>query len=229
MANIDFVPNDYVQQRESGRANLMYLVLFGALMGAIGVTFSIIKMRQASVDKEFDIVSARMLQAQGQIQQLEELKTKGTTVMKTALLTAELLEAVPKSVILACVTNNLPAGVSLLELDLEQKEIKSSRPAAASSKYKAAGAAKPEKSKEQSLITIIEVKGIAPSNIEVAAYITKLRESILMDKVALIEAKEHEYEKAKFQEFKLRMNLKKNLSLSKEDVEKIRLKRDENL
>ena len=66
MANIDFVPNDYVQQRESGRANLMYLVLFGALMGAIGVTFSIIKMRQASVDKEFDIVSARMLQAQGQ-------------------------------------------------------------------------------------------------------------------------------------------------------------------
>ena len=41
MAKIDFVPNDYIQQRQSSRANFMYLVLFMILMAAVGVTFSI--------------------------------------------------------------------------------------------------------------------------------------------------------------------------------------------
>jgi len=234
MTNIDFVPDDYIQQRQSSRANFMYLVLFGALMGSIGVTFSIIKMRQRAVDKEFAIVNVKMLQAQEQISQLEDLKSKSKTVMKTALVTAELLEPVPKSVILACLTNNLPSGVSLLELELEQKKIKSSVPKKAPSQYQAASkasaaAAEPKLSKEQLLETYIEVEGIAPSNIEVAGYITQLSESILMDNVALVEAKEHDIDDVKFQEFRLKMTLRKNIVLSKEDIETIRLKRSRTL
>ena len=122
MTNIDFVPDDYVQQRESGRANFMYLVLFAALMGAVGVTFSTIKVRQRVVTKELEEVNARMLAAREQIAQLEEFKTKSKTIMKSAVMTAELLEPVPRSIILACLTNKLPGGVSLLEFDLEQKK-----------------------------------------------------------------------------------------------------------
>ncbi|MCK5172385.1 MAG: hypothetical protein KAR47_03285, partial [Planctomycetes bacterium] len=129
MVNIDFVPNDYIQERESSKANFLCLVLFAALMGAIGVTFSIIKMKQKVVRSELAAVNARMTQAAQQISQLDELKTKGKAMMKTMVLTAELLEPIPKSVILACLTNNLPGGVSLLELELTKEERKVSKAA----------------------------------------------------------------------------------------------------
>ena len=123
MVKIDFVPNDYIQQRDSGRANFLYLVLFGALMGAIGVTFSIIKMRQKAVESELISLNLQMSKAQEQITQLEQLKTKSKSMMRTMVMTAELLEPIPRSIVLANLTNNLPLGVSLLELKLEEKDL----------------------------------------------------------------------------------------------------------
>ena len=233
MSNIDFVPDDYVQQRESGRANFIYIVLFAALMGAIGATFSIIKVRQKLVAKELAVVSEQMLAARSQIEQLEEFKTKSKSIMKTAVMTAELLEPVPRSIIIACLTNNLPSGVSLLEFKLEQKDIKPARRPSAS-QYKAASAsaaasanAAIEKPKPPE--TLITISGIAPSNIEVAGYISRLGSSVLMNNVALVESKEHTVDDVKFQEFKLQMRLKTEVKLTKEDIEDIRQRRAKTL
>ena len=122
MVNIDFVPDDYLQERESSKANFLYLVLLGSLLGAIVVTFSVIKIRQTAVEAELRAVSLKMTAAKEQIRQLEELQGKRKEMMKTALMTAELLEPVPRSVLLACLTNKMPAGVSLLKLKLIQKQ-----------------------------------------------------------------------------------------------------------
>jgi Tfp pilus assembly protein PilN len=121
MGTINFVPNDYIQQRQSSRANILYLMLLMAMLGAIGITFGFIKMRQRAVAQEMASLSSRMAKAKEQIAQLEELKTKGKTMLKTMVMTAELLEPVPRSVILASLTNNLPAGVSLVEFSLDEK------------------------------------------------------------------------------------------------------------
>jgi Tfp pilus assembly protein PilN len=233
MGNIDFVPDDYVQQRESGRANFMYLVLFAALMGAIGATFSIIKVRQKLVAKELAVVSEQMLAARSRIEQLEEFKTKSKSIMKTAVMTAELLEPVPRSIIIACLTNNLPGGVSLLELKLEQKDIKPAR-RSSSSQYKtasasAAASANTATEKPKPPETLITINGIAPSNIEVAGYISKLGSSVLMNNVVLVESKEHTVDDVKFQEFKLQMTLKTDVTLTKEDIEDIRQRRAKTL
>lgn len=229
MVNIDFVPNDYIQERESSKANFMCLVLFAALMGAIGVTFSIIKMKQKVVRGELAAVNARMTQAAQQISQLEELKTKGKAMMKTMVLTAELLEPVPKSVILACLTNNLPGGVSLLELRLTEQERKvdASAPSGTSQYHKAgaksSGAAAP---KAKVFDTFLEIGGIAPSDIEVAAYIASLSRSILLDNVTLVESKEYTIEETRFRQFKLEAMLKQEIQLSSDDLLKIREKHD---
>jgi Tfp pilus assembly protein PilN len=233
MSNIDFVPDDYVQQRESGRANFMYLVLFAALMGAIGATFSIIKVRQKLVAKELAVVSEQMLAARSRIEQLEEFKTKSKSIMKTAVMTAELLEPVPRSIIIACLTNNLPGGVSLLELKLEQKDIKPAR-RSSSSQYKtasasAAASANTATEKPKPPETLITINGIAPSNIEVAGYISKLGSSVLMNNVVLVESKEHSVDDVKFQEFRLQMTLKTDVTLTKEDIEDIRQRRAKTL
>ena len=120
---INFVPDDYVQQRRATRANVLYLMLLVAMLGAIGITFGFIKIRQRDVQAKVAQLNDRMAKAQQQIDQLEELKTKSKTMMTTMVMTAELLEPVPRSIILASLTNNLPSGVSLLDFALEEKEI----------------------------------------------------------------------------------------------------------
>ncbi|MBE0535672.1 MAG: PilN domain-containing protein [Phycisphaerae bacterium] len=230
MANIDFVPNDYIQQRESNRANFMYLVLFAVLMGAIAVTFSILKMRQRAVRGELLALTRQMSAAQEQIAQLEELKTKSKTMMKTMVMTAELLEPVPRSVILASLTNNLPAGVSLLEVSVAEKEMQAAAAASTGgTRYKPAASktpAAPEAPRKE-VDTNIEIKGIAPSDIEVATYIAQLGGSLLLDSVSLVESKEHKIEETRFREFKLQTRLKRGMVLSKEDIRNVRQAREQ--
>jgi hypothetical protein len=69
--------------------------------------------------------------------------------------------------------------------------------------------------------------GIAPSDIEVASFIARLSGSMLLDQVELVESKERIIDDIQFREFKLRAMLKPNLTLTKEDIDSIRLKRDE--
>lgn len=227
MAKIDFVPNDYIQQRDSTRANFLYLVLFSALMGGIIVTFSIIKLRQKTVEAELKVVNEKMTKAHEQIAQLDDLKTKSSTMIKTMAVTGELIERVPKSVVLACVTNNLPSGVSLLDFKLKQKEIKTPTSSAPVSQYQTASAAASGTSTANSKLeeTQIELEGIAPSDIEVAAYIAQLEGSILLDNVELVESKERNIDDIIFRQFKLKTVIKNEVLLTQEDIERIKAKR----
>ena len=228
MSRVDFVPEEYIQQRESGKANFMYLLLFGAMMCGIGVTFTIIKMRQKAVATELAIVNAKMAEAGEQIAQIEELKTKGKEVMKTMVMTSGLVEKVPRSIVLACLTNNMPTGVSLLEFKLEEKEItlKTPKPAANTAGAAAAAAAAPP---QMITSTMVNISGIAPSDIGVANYIARLSESILLDKVALVESKERKVEDLKFRQFKLNAYIRGDIILTKDDISHIRKIRQETM
>jgi hypothetical protein len=162
-------------------------------------------------------------------------------MMKTALTTAELLEPVPRSILLASLTNNLPPGVSLSEVNLVQKQSKQSTAVAKTSKYQAAQAQKtasqsnssqqaaqsqsdePE-NPEKLLETHIDIGGIAPSDLQVASYIEQLSNSSLLDNVALIESKEYKLQDSTLRQFKLSAMLRKNVHLTKEDIEGIKSK-----
>ena len=64
MATINFVPDDYVQQRRASRSNVLYLMLLLAMLGAIGITFGFIKMRQRKVQTKLAQLNSRMAEAQ---------------------------------------------------------------------------------------------------------------------------------------------------------------------
>ncbi|MEN6576019.1 MAG: hypothetical protein ABFD90_06725, partial [Phycisphaerales bacterium] len=115
MPNINFVPDDYIQSNESRRANLMCLILFSVVMAALGGSFVTIKIRQRACRAEESLVNAKMTRLEQSIKQFEDLQSKRQEMMRTALTTAELLEPVPRSVLLASLTNSLPAGVSLIK------------------------------------------------------------------------------------------------------------------
>lgn len=241
MVNINFVPDDYVQSNESRRTNLIYLVLFTVVMTALGGSFVAIKMRQRACIADEKRVNAKMAEIQEAIKQFEQLQSKRREMMKTALTTAELLEPVPRSVLLASLTNNLPPGVSLLEVHVVQKQPKQSGKVATTSKYQAARASSQSKASQQGaqtqssvpenpeklLETHMDIGGTAPSDLQVAAYIERLSNSSLLDNVALVESKEGKIEESTFRQFKLKAMLRKNVHLTKEDVEKIRTKAED--
>ncbi|MFZ9010350.1 MAG: PilN domain-containing protein [Planctomycetota bacterium] len=230
MAMINFVPDDYVQQRRASRSNVLYLMLLLAMLGAIGITFGFIKMRQRAVQTELAQLNSRMAEAQQQIAQLEELKTKSQTMMKTMVMTAELLEAVPRSIILASLTNNLPSGVSLLDFGLEEKETQIYKSAAkntTSSRYSKANATAAAGEPQKTVSTNLQIKGIAPSDIQVAGFISRLNDAILFDDVSLVESKEIEIEKIKYRQFQLKAVIRPDLALTKENIDEIREKREQ--
>ena len=235
MLKINFVPDDYIQNGESRRTNLMCLVLLVMVMVALVGSFVTIKIRQRACHAREGLVNVRMARIQEAIQQFEELQTKRKEMMRTALTTAELLEPVPRSVLLASLTNNLPAGVSLSKLSLVQKEPKkSSSNVAATSKYKAAQAKKTavteaRVSREKLLETHIDIAGMAPSDLQVAAYIEKLSSSSLLDNVALVESKEYAIDDTTFRQFKLKAMLRRDVHLTSDDVDLIRAGAEESV
>ena len=234
MVDVNFVPDDYTQSNDSHRTNFIYLVLFAVLMTALGGSFAYVKVGQRDRLADEERVSKKLAEEQEAIKQLEDLQARRKEMMKTALTTAELIEPVPRSILLASLTNNLPTGVSLLDLKLVQKQGKQTAPAAPTSQYRATQAQKgsaPEAKEaaapvnpEKLLETHIDIGGIAPSDLEVSKYMERMTNSTILDNVELVESKEYKVEGNTLRQFKLRAMLKKDVHLTKEDVEVIRSK-----
>jgi hypothetical protein len=237
MVNINFVPDDYAQSNESRRTNFIYLVLFGVVMIALGGSFVSIKIRQRACYTSEELINSRMTEVKEAINQFEDLQARKRDMMKTAITTMELLEPVPRSILLASLTNNLPEGVSLSEVDLIQKQMKQNPTVARTSKFQSTqgqntnGSQQNGKSQNQAsenpeklLETYIDIGGLAPSDLQVASYIEHLSSSILLDNVALVESKEFKIEDNTLRQFKLSAMLRKNVQLSKEDIEGIKNK-----
>ena len=232
MSTINFVPNDYVQQKQSNRANSLYLFLLLAVLCGIGATFSVLKMQQRSVRSEMLEISREMSAARDEIAKLEELKEMSNTRMKVMMMSASLLEPVPRSVLLASLTNNLPGSVSLLELNLDEKDPpKVIAPAQTKGAKAKSSQAKPAatETKIPEPEILLELKGLAPSDIEVASYIANLSGSILFDQVQLIQSNEKIIDGIHFREFRLKARIKPGVELTREDIESIRKKRNETI
>ena len=140
MVNINFVPDDYAQSNESRRTNFIYLILFVVVMIALGGSFVSIKIRQRACYTSEELINSRMTEVKEAINQFEELQARKRDMMKTAITTMELLEPVPRSILLASLTNNLPPGVSLSKVDLIQKQSKEDPTVVKTSKFQSAQA-----------------------------------------------------------------------------------------
>jgi Tfp pilus assembly protein PilN len=241
MPNINFVPDDYIQNNESRRTNLFCVVMLMIVMIGLMSSFGIIKMRQKACATQEGLVNDKMGRMQEAIQQFEQLQTKRKEMMKTALMTAELLEPVPRSIVLASLTNELPSGTSLMEVKFNQKEIPKSK-SDQKSNYQAAkkasdnakgGKDASETAKvsiEKESETQIDIGGIAPSDLQVAAYIERLGGSSLFEGVALVESKEYKTPEAiLLREFKLKATMRKSVRLTEDDVIGIRAKAEKSV
>ena len=210
--------------------NLICISLLSIILVAVAAAFGAIRMRQHTLNTREASLDADLVKKKEQIKTIEQIQKQRNTMWTTAATTLDLIDPVPKSLLLSLLTNYLPKDISLIRIGLIQKEqqggVQAKPPAdkfqAMQDKEKQT--AEQKVSKEKMLETQMEIEGIAPSDIEVASYIEQLSGSALLKNVALVESVQMPKQSSgdeKMRRFKLTVMLNKDTALTDKDVELI--------
>src|SRR5438105_9963650 len=115
---LSFLPDDYLARKSQRRTNVICAGLFIVVMIAIGSAFSITERSMRQIEGKHAEIEQEYTEAAKRIEQVQQMQDKQRTMAHQAELTASLLEKVPRSFLLADVTNSMPGGVSLLDFTL---------------------------------------------------------------------------------------------------------------
>lgn len=210
MSMINLLPDDYILARQQRRANVFLLVLLAVVMTfVLGATIHsqqstarTAQVRQR-VDEAYD-EAARMLA------QMQELQAHKSRMLNKAEQTAGLMERVPRSYILATLTNCLPPHSSLTKMDMNIIRVVApvpvSKERAASAKFQALSA---ERTAQVSApVIMIEVTGLAGTDVDVAKYIANLARNPIMQSVDLVYSEQKNYQDVPIREFRVKMAIR---------------------
>jgi len=188
---LSFLPEDYLEQKYTRRANLVCLLLFLATVGGIVAGWKWMRASNGRIEATFAEVDTKYTDAARKIEQVKKMHEKQRAVVRHAELAASLVEKVPRSNILAEVTNALPPGVSLLDLSmrsmLRQGGSNTSAPPGANSfaQHKAALEGQNQPTPPPQVDVKISITGIASDDVQVAQLMGHLRTKLAQDKTPL--------------------------------------------
>jgi Tfp pilus assembly protein PilN len=112
---LSFLPDDYLERKARRRTNAICAVLFCIVIASIGGAFTVTERSMREIEKQAADVDVQYTGAAKRIEQYQQMEEKQRTMQHQAELTASLLEKVPRTKILAKITNGIPQGVSLLD------------------------------------------------------------------------------------------------------------------
>ena len=226
MSIFNLLPDDYFRRRREQRTLFFCLILFGVIM--VYVVLQVTSMRQScdrvqarmdQVDQDYQAAAAPMSKLQAMEAQRQQLVAK-------AKATSHLQERIPRSYLLAMVTNSLPQGASLESFDLYPKKVIVPKAAPSKSRdRKFASKSKATKGKDDNVSVMeMELTGLAPTDVDVARFITNLSQSPLAASVDLVFSQEKAIEikdahnkvlsKPVLREFQVRVVLKNDIDVA---------------
>lgn len=188
-SELSFLPDDYLERKQQRRTNTIFAVLFMTEMLAIGGAFSYTERSMASVETMHTRLDADYSEAAKRIAQVQQMQEKQRQMSQQAELSAALLEKVPRSFVLAELTNALPSGVSLTDFVLESRIRNAPGPVGPQTAFERRQAAENKKVElPQAKVYDVGMKisGMADNDVQVAQFITKLNRSKLLKDVNLI-------------------------------------------
>ncbi|MCX5653445.1 MAG: hypothetical protein NTY65_02175 [Planctomycetota bacterium] len=184
---INFLPCDYMERRGRRRDNIICLIIGGLAAVGLGLAGMLAAVTMFSSAGMRAVVEKQYQEATLQIKQLKDLEERKAGLVHKVELSSDLLERVPRSTLLARLTNYLPQKASLtaLVLKLEDVEVPAPRstaqpPAAAAKdadKAPAKNAGKSGKGKPNTIKVkqwTFHAEGLAPTDMQVAEYISRL-------------------------------------------------------
>ncbi|MCP4375700.1 MAG: hypothetical protein GY794_05935 [bacterium] len=225
MSLINLLPKDYYQRRQGRRTNVLCVILFAVVMTGI-VSASMVSRHNANQTQAIlDNLNRSYSQAAQTISQMQTLKNQKRMILDKRHQIEILQDPVPKSIIMAILTNARPDGITLLHVKLDSRfptpKKRSKNPAVkATSKDKDTVAA-PAPRVEPNVT--VEIIGLAHTDIQVAHYLANLEDSGITESVGLSYTQDYKPGDTRgadadtvkvfagLREFRLNCHLKKNI------------------
>jgi Tfp pilus assembly protein PilN len=114
-----FLPDEFHARKTRKRSNLICGALFLTAMAGLGVGFAVserslrtLEAEHAAVDRQYDSAADRVLR-------LQRLADEEQRLARQSALAASYIDKLPRSYVVAQLTNALPPGVSLTSLEID--------------------------------------------------------------------------------------------------------------
>jgi hypothetical protein len=210
-----FLPEDYVRDARERRSGIFALALFVIVMGAVFSAFLVTNRQWAAVRSAQVSINDETEKAAKEINEMKRLEAMRAQMVEKAELARGLIEPVPRSVLLACLVNTMPADLSLLEFEMKSEELKSGKQTGAQAKD-AAKARRMTKAKEPEAPAKPEavrrrvnimVTGVAPDDLDVSRWMGALSRLPFLSGIRLEVSEEKEIRGIDMRQFKISMKL----------------------
>jgi Tfp pilus assembly protein PilO len=229
--DMSFLPEDYLEGRIAQRTNIICLTLFVIVMGGVVAAWFVTDRQRSDVKRLQAQVNQQFEDAARKLEQVEKLQQQKAQMLRKADITSALVEKLPRSRVLAELTNTMPASLSLLEFELDTKVV-SARPRALTAMQDARrrAAVKQAAEQEEPEVVVPETEvnlslvGVAPSDVDVAKYIASLTSHVMFEDVTLKFSEQTKIEGAQLRKFALAMQVTQNAAAS--EVEPTLIKRE---
>ena len=186
---LSFLPDDYLEQKWKRRANVVCAILVVLVAGGISAAAYYVRNYDRQVQAKYDEVEAKYTDAARKIDQVKKMHEQQRQVVHHAELAASLVEKVPRSNLLAEITNSLPPGVSLVELVMDSKAHQAPPPTGSAFDQRKAqleSDALGLGTKPPQYDVHLRVTGLAQNDVQVAQLISKLSHSKIFSDVNLV-------------------------------------------
>lgn len=191
---LSFLPDDYLDLKAQRRTNAVCASLFACVALAVGAAFFLTERMVKRNESDYAEVLQTYAQAAQPIQQFRAMQDQQKRMELQAALSASLLEKVPRSYLLAEITNALPGNVSLWEFSLDSKLRNEVAPPQQfktiyeqnKAEIDAAKSAADKASRPRVYDVSMKLTGVADNDQQVAAFINALTRSSLFIDVNLV-------------------------------------------
>ena len=222
MSKLSFLPDDYVDGRIERRTNAVCLTLFLIMLVAIGAAYLITNQQRTDVRHQHRKINEQFKEEALRIGQLEELQVRKKDMIRKARVTAQLVEQVPRTLILSELVNNMPDTMSLLNLDLKtvaiRKRVKASTVLEAEKRRKSRSAKtnldEPFEAHVNSIRVDLSIIGVAPTDVIVAKFMHAIGQCALFKEVSLSFSEEVLFDQDTMRKFQIDMELVHDLNLN---------------
>ena len=207
MSTINLLPQGYARGRVQHRASLVCIGLFVIVMLSVlgGVMAS--KHRISNTQAVLDRINTDYMEATKKFEEMQKLQQRKKELLNKTEVTGSLLERIPRSTVLAVITNARTNGICLKQFYLSTKKVMVA-PSKKNAKSKSAKfVAKSKKKKKVAKIVkqkvTLAIKGWARTDIEVGQFINNLNQCPLINSVHLVYSKQETIDDAVVRSFSM--------------------------
>ena len=182
MSTINLLPQEYLQRRSQRRGNFICLVLLGLVMASTCGAALVSERTSRRTREVCQRINNSYAEAARLIDEVHELEAQKHRMIQKAKMSAALMERLPRSYVLAVLTNALPKGASLASVQMTVKVVQppsaaaTPAPGTALTQHALVAASRKPKQPEAApdLSVQLDIKGKATTDVQVARFIANL-------------------------------------------------------